>query len=53
MKNKEITLFKTSLPTDMDGKPCQIYKLLRGDIIPDFPDILYAGMIHNFTIRLS
>lgn len=41
------------MPTVMDGKPCQKYRALRGDILPDFPDVLYAGLYYNFTIRLS
>jgi hypothetical protein len=33
--------------------PCQKYRNLRADILPTFPNVLYAGMVHPFKITLS
>lgn len=35
------------------ASPCAIYRTLRADILPLFPDVLYAGMVHPFKIKLS
>ncbi len=39
-------------PTNMES-PCQIYRVLRADILPILPGVVYVGMVHNFTVRLS
>ena len=39
-------------PTNMMS-PCQKYRVLRADIIPVFPGVIYAGMVHQYKIKLS
>jgi hypothetical protein len=39
-------------PTNLNS-PCQPYIVLRGDIIPAFPNILYAGFVQQFSLTLS
>lgn len=42
----------TKPPVNTDG-PCQKFRALRADIIPTFPSVLYAGLVHPFRIKLS
>ena len=56
----EIKLLKNDLTVTHSGapptnmlSPCQKYRALRADILPTFPSVLYAGMVHEFKIRLS
>lgn len=42
----------SSAPVNMMS-PCQKYRVLRADIIPVFPNVIYAGMVHQYTIKLS
>jgi hypothetical protein len=42
-----------SVPPTNINSPCQIYVVLRGDILATFPSILYAGFVQSFTITLS
>ena len=45
-------LASTRQPTNMDS-PCVEYRLIKADILGNFPPIVYAGMVHEFTITLS
>ena len=53
MRNQRDVMYRSSSPTNMDEVSCVQYRALRGDIIPTLPDVLYAGLIHDFSIRLS
>lgn len=52
LKN-EMTVTHSAMPPTSMMSPCQKYRVIRADIIPIFPDTLYAGMVHPFTIKLS
>jgi hypothetical protein len=40
------------IPTNLNS-PCQPYIVLRGDIMPSFPSVLYAGFVQPFSLTLS
>lgn len=52
LKNDKTVTHSSLAPTSLDS-PCQIYSLLRGDIVPNIPNVLYAGFVQPFSIKLS
>jgi hypothetical protein len=52
LKNDRTVTHSSLSPTNLNS-PCQQYIVLRGDIMPVFPRVLYAGFVQEFSLTLS
>ena len=43
----------TKFPSNIYDSPCFIFKMERADILPQIPNKLYAGMVHEMSLTLS
>lgn len=55
IKSASALTHTSSPPTDSgdDNTPCVKYESTRADILPDFPNVVYAGLSYNFTLNIS